>query len=94
MGRSFGVSTIYENICSIAGAGKKFELFDVDLKDHYWRILFLLGAVTGGYISANFLQSPDAVAISSATIAHLKEWGWSYPQGHGFLPTDIFLRVF
>lgn len=92
MGRSLGISSSYENFCTIAGAGKKYELFNTDIKNSYWRLLFLFGVVCGGYIAANFLQSPEAVAISSDTIAALKNWGWDYPKesGDGFLPTNIF----
>lgn len=90
MGRSFGISTIFKDACHLAGAGNKYDFFKLDIKDEAWRILFVLGAITGGFISANFLQSPDAVAISASTIEHLKEWGWNYPQGNGFLPTEVF----
>lgn len=90
MGRSFGVSTAFRNICAMAGAGKKHKFFDVDLKNESWRMLFVVGAVIGGYIGSTLLASPEAVAISDATITHLSEWGIDYPQGNGFLPTQIF----
>ncbi len=90
MGRSFGVSTAFRNICAMAGAGKKFSFFDIDLKEERWRMVFLLGAVTGGVISSTLLQSPEAVAISESTINHLKDWNINYPQGNGFLPTEVF----
>ena len=91
MGRSFGVSTAFRNFCTIAGAGKKHPFFDINLKDEDWRMAFVLGAVLGGFIGAHLLTSPEAVAISSDTIAHLKEnFGMSYPQGGGFLPTEVF----
>ncbi|MEL6657531.1 MAG: YeeE/YedE thiosulfate transporter family protein [Bacteroidota bacterium] len=91
MGRSFGVSTAFRNFCTIAGAGKKHPFFDINLKDEDWRMAFVLGAVLGGFVGAHLLTSPEAVAISSDTIAHLKEnFGMSYPQGGGFLPTEVF----
>ena len=90
MGRTFGVSSTFRNLCTIAGAGKKYSFFNIDMKNEYWRMLFILGAISGGFIASNFLQSPDAVAISSSTISHLQEWGLEYPQGNGFLPTELF----
>lgn len=91
MGRSFGVSTAFRDLCTVAGAGKKYTFFDVNLKDQDWRFVFIAGAILGGYIAANFLANPDPVAISAATLDHLsQDWGISYPQGRGYLPTDIF----
>lgn len=91
MGRSFGVSTAFRNFCTMAGAGKKHSFFDINLKDEDWRMAFVLGAILGGFIGAHLLSSPEAVAISSSTITHLKEnLGMSYPQGGGFLPTEVF----
>ncbi|TNE57717.1 MAG: YeeE/YedE family protein [Bacteroidetes bacterium] len=90
MGRSFGVSTAFRNFCHMAGAGKKWSFFNFDLKSEYWRMAFVFGAIGGGFIAANLLQSPEAVAISDATIAHLADWGVNYPEGHGFMSTSLF----
>lgn len=90
MGRSFGVSTAFKGFCNMAGAGKKHEFFNFDLKNEYWRLVFVIGAIGGGFIASTFLASPEPVAISDATINHLQDWGISYPQGEGFLPTSIF----
>lgn len=91
MGRSFGVSTAFRNFCTMAGAGKKHAFFDINLKDEQWRMAFIGGAVLGGFIGAHLMTSPEAVAISQSTIDHLQaDFGIGYPQGHGFLPTEIF----
>lgn len=91
MGRTFGVSTTFKSMCQVAGVGKNFDYFkNFDFNHESWRLVFILGAITGGFISVKFLQSPDAIDISASTLAHLKEWGWDYPQGRGFLPTEIF----
>ncbi len=91
MGRSFGMSTAFKSFCNMAGAGKKYEFFNFDLKTEYWRLAFVAGTIGGGYIAANFLSSPEAVAISDATINHLKQdFGIAYPQGGGLLPDSIF----
>jgi uncharacterized membrane protein YedE/YeeE len=94
MGRSFGVSTAFKNFCAIAGAGKRFRFFDIDLKNEYWRLAFVAGSILGGFIAATFLQSPEPVGISEATITHLADWSINYPttveEGTGYLPTDVF----
>lgn len=91
MGRSFGVSTIFKNFCNALGAGKRISFFNYDLKGEYWRIVFVLGAIAGGFLGATLLASPEPVAISEATLAHLQnDWNISYPQGGGFLPDEIF----
>ena len=91
MGRSFGISTAFRNMCTAAGAGKKVPFFNVSLKDEGWRNAFVIGAIAGG---AMLLQSPEPVAISEATITHLTDWGISYPTDvndeAGFLPTGVF----
>lgn len=90
LGRSFGMSTTFRNTCTMLGADRLSDFFNVDLKDEAWRMVFALGAVVGGFIAAQYLASPEPVAISEQTIAHLREWGISYPEGQGFLPESIF----
>lgn len=94
MGRSFGVSMTFADACTIAGAGKKWSFFKIDLKNEWWRVAFVLGGVLGGVIAANFMQSPDPVAISQSTVDYLGSIGLSYPEadarGMGFAPTVLF----
>lgn len=90
-GRSFGVSTVFKNMCNLAGAGKKVAFFDFDRKNEIWRMVFIVGAIVGGAISAYWLASPEAVDISSSTIDHLRDdYGMAYPEGNGYLPTSLF----
>ena len=51
-GGSFGVSSNLRSICSIAGAGKKTPFFNYNWKDEIWNLIFILGAVIGGFISS------------------------------------------
>lgn len=94
MGKSFGVSSSFKALCTLAGAGKKVPYFDYKIESEYWRLSFVVGAAIGGYIAAHFLQSPQAVDISTSTIEYLSTLGISYPasdaSGQGFLPTDVF----
>lgn len=78
MGRSFGVSMAFKSMCTFAGAGKKFEFFNFNVKDEFWRLAFVGGALVGGFIAGQFLASPDPVDISGSTISHLKDWNMEY----------------
>ena len=93
LGRRFGISTSFKTLCAIGGAGKKFNFFNYEWKEQYWLLMFVVGAVIGGFIASSFLASPAPVAISDATISDLAELGISYPstlsEGTGFIPHDI-----
>ncbi|MEZ4983851.1 MAG: YeeE/YedE thiosulfate transporter family protein [Saprospiraceae bacterium] len=90
LGQRFGVSSIFIHLCTIAGAGRKYEFFKEDIKNFSWRIAFVVGSMLGGYLALHYLSSPAAVAISPATIAHLQnDFHLSYPQGEGFLPVEV-----
>lgn len=94
MGRSFGVSLSFRDICSISGAGKKNSFFNINLKDEYWRMVFVIGGIVGGIIGFTLLKSPEPVAIAESTIQNLKSLGLDYPasdeKGLGFVPTAMY----
>lgn len=87
-GKSFGFSSNLRIICAACGAGNKVKFFDFDWRSQMWNILFLVGAVFGGLLSATFLSDTNAVQISQATIRDLRELGFSAPDG--LQPGEIF----
>jgi hypothetical protein len=93
-GKEFGVSSNLRTMCSIAGAGRASEFFRFDWKAQRWNLLFIAGAVVGGFIAVNFLGSPEPVAISASTIDYLATVGVDYPGnskvGDGFVPSQLF----
>jgi len=93
-GGRFGVSSNLETICTIGGAGSVSDYFRTDWKDKAWNLVFIIGAIIGGYIAINFLGSPEPVDISQSTIAYFADKGISYPtslaEGNGYLPAEIF----
>lgn len=93
-GEKFGISTSFETVCSLGGAGSSIQLFDYDWREQSWLLVFILGAIIGGYLGTTALQSPEPVQISAATTEHLTALGVQVPQtkaeGLGFLPTDLF----
>lgn len=94
LGQKFGVSSSFQAMCSIGGAGKRFEYFRYDWKKHDWLLVFVVGSIIGGWIGSSFLASPEPVQISEATINDMATLGISYPktigEGAGFLPSDVF----
>jgi len=94
LGQRFGVSSSFRALCSIGGAGSKINYFDYDWKSHDWLIIFIVGAIIGGFIASNFLASSQPVQISQSTISDLAALGVHTPQnlseGTGYLPLDLF----
>lgn len=74
-GGKFGVSSTLRSICSIGGAGKKISFFDFDWKNQTWNLVFVLGAVIGGYIAVTFFNDPNPLTLSQATINDLAKIG-------------------
>ncbi|MCT1532793.1 YeeE/YedE family protein [Sphingobacterium daejeonense] len=89
LGRSFGFSSNFRNICSALGAGNTCNFFDFDWRKQKWNLLFLVGAVIGGFLSAHFLSNNQVPQISAATIAKLNELGFE-SAGKEYVPSEIF----
>lgn len=90
-GKSFGVSSTMRTLCSIGGAGRRWSFFHFDWKSQVWNLVFVFGGLLGGFVAARWLQSPEPVQISAATVAHLQnELNISTPlsleQGAGYTP--------
>ncbi|MDX5421055.1 MAG: YeeE/YedE family protein [Hymenobacteraceae bacterium] len=87
-GKSFGFSANLRTICTACGAGKKVKFFDFDWRAQTWNLLFLVGAILGGWLSAEFLAGDAPVQISQATIQDLQQLGISAPDQ--LQPEEIF----
>ena len=88
-GKSFGFSSNFRTICSAFGAGNTCSFFDYDWKSQKWNLLFLVGAVIGGFLSVHFLSENQIPAISDATITKLQTLGFE-SAGKAYSPTEIF----
>lgn len=93
-GQRFGVSSSFRAMCSIGGAGNRFEYFNYDWKSHSWLLTFVIGSIIGGGIASTVLASPESVQISPSTISDLAAIGIDTPKtisdGAGFVPNEIF----
>ena len=74
-GKTFGVSSNLRIICAACGAGKYSSFFQFKWKEQKWSLLFLLGAILGGWVSSAFLRSDTALNLSDATISDLRALG-------------------
>jgi uncharacterized membrane protein YedE/YeeE len=87
-GQSFGFSSNLRTICAAAGLGKKAKLFDFNWKTQSWNLVFLVGAVIGGFIAKHFLSTDAPVEISASTIRDLSQLGFAKPSS--LQPVELF----
>ena len=88
-GKSFGVSSNLRTLCSIGGAGKISEFFDFDWREQRWNLVFVLGALIGGFISHQFLMIDEQVHISESVISELRSFGVA-DAGEAYIPATLF----
>ena len=68
-GRTFGISSSFRHICSIASPGKSriAYLKDNDWRGESWNLLFVGGILIGAFVAARFL-SAEAVVLLPASL--------------------------
>ncbi len=78
----------------MGGAGRHSDYFDYPWKDHLWNLVFIVGAIGGGFIGATWLASPSPVAISPDTIDYLASIHVAAPSSDspwgGYMPAELF----
>jgi hypothetical protein len=93
-GGEFGVSANLRTLCSIGGAGKKVDFFNFDWKSQIWNLVFIAGAIAGGFIASHYLASDMPVQVSDSTIQFLESKGINHPdtmaEGTGYVPAEIY----
>ena len=88
-GKNFGASTNFETLCTIAGADKVSDYFKKDWKDRDFALMFVVGLIIGGFISANFLTPNQAIDLNPKTVQELTDLGFSN-VGSQYFPDEIF----
>lgn len=78
-GGNFGVSSTLRSICAMGGAGKRIAFFNFDWQAQRWNLVFVLGAVVGGYLASTHMASETQ--ISDATVADLAALGIAFDGG-------------
>jgi len=87
-GKSFGFSSNLRTICAATGIGKKVKFFDFNWKAQIWNLVFLIGAIIGGFIAKQFLSTDSAVPIAAETIRDLGKLGFAAPTS--LQPKELF----
>ena len=87
-GQSFGFSANLRTICAASGLGKKVKFFDFNWRSQIWNLVFLVGAIAGGFIAKEFLSTDGPVQISQATISDLQQLGFAAPAS--LQPEELF----
>ena len=87
-GQSFGFSANLRTICAAAGLGKKTKFFEFNWKAQTWNLVFLVGAILGGFVAKHFLSSDMPVEISKSTINDLSKLGITAPSS--LQPAELF----
>lgn len=88
-GKTFGLSSNLRSMCTIGGAGKCSTFFDFDWKKQSWNLIFVLGSITGGFLSSQFLMGSGEIDLSPSVVTELKAMGIEDPGGE-YLPSEIF----
>ena len=93
-GRRFGLSSSFDAVCALAGAGRKVKYFEKDWGSYTWLLVLVLGIIGGAAIATLWMQSPEPVQISQATQDDLTSLGIHTPatlaEGRGYVPEEIF----
>lgn len=87
-GQSFGFSSNLSTICAAAGLGKTNKFFDFNWKSQIWNLVFLVGAILGGFLTKQFLSTDAPVLIAQSTIEDLSKLGFAAPES--LQPAEIF----
>lgn len=77
-GGNFGVSSTLRTVCSMSGVGKKIPFFNFDWKSQIWNLIFILGAIIGGYIAGAYLTNPVPLQIAQETVQDLAQLGIAF----------------
>ncbi len=88
-GKNFGFSSNLRTMCTIAGAHKASDFFKIDWKNQLWNLVFVLGAVIGGFIASNYLTVDTSIALNPDTVDALSEIGFQN-AGNEYLPPELF----
>ena len=88
-GKTFGLSSNLRTVCSIAGAGKVADFFKFDWKSQIWNLVFVLGAIIGGYIAHTFLTLDHSIQLNPSTVENLESLGMT-DVGSSYAPSSLF----
>jgi uncharacterized membrane protein YedE/YeeE len=94
VGKEFGVSSNLRTLCSIAGAGRQSDFFAIDWRAQRWNLVFVGGAVIGGFIAYYLIPNEAPLQLSAATLSWLDGLAISRPGATpgftDYVPPELF----
>jgi uncharacterized membrane protein YedE/YeeE len=94
VGKEFGVSSNLRTMCTIAGAGRRTDFFRIDWRARRWNLLFVGGAVIGGFIAYYLIPNEQPLQLAPDTLAWLDRMDLSRPGATpgftDYLPAELF----
>ena len=88
-GKTFGMSSNLSTMCTILGAGKRVNFFNMNWKDQSWNITVVIGAIIGGFIATQYLSNNSITNLNSTTVNELQQMGFKN-SGSSLVPDQIF----
>lgn len=88
-GKNFGMSNNLRTMCAIGGGGRASDFFAFDWRSQSWNLVFVAGAILGGFLTSTFLTGDAPIDLSQATVQKLEAMGFDDP-GERILPPEIF----
>lgn len=85
--KTFGISSSLRHVCAACFPGN-IIFFKYDWKKESWNLLFVTGAVIGGFIASNLLYNQNAVEINPQLKNELSIYGIT--NFDSLIPTQIF----
>jgi uncharacterized membrane protein YedE/YeeE len=68
-----------ENALYHRWGGKKVKFFDFNWRTQIWNLVFLVGAILGGFLAKEFLSTNEPLKLAESTVKDLKELGFEKP---------------
>ncbi|MCC6690345.1 MAG: YeeE/YedE family protein [Bacteroidia bacterium] len=85
--KSFGISSSLRHICAAVLPGK-IGYFDYNWKKEAWKLIFVLGVITGGFVAGKVFENPNPIQLSANTISDLNTYGIT--DFSGLHPQQLF----
>jgi uncharacterized membrane protein YedE/YeeE len=85
--RRWGVSSSLRHLCAIASPVKP-PFLRYDWKKESWNLLFVGGAIVGGFVAAHWIPNAPIPDLDPKTVADLKAIGFDTPRG--LVPREAF----
>ncbi len=87
-GGEFGVSSNLRSMCTLAGAGKFSDFFNFNWRSQIWNLVFVLGAIIGGFLASSVFSNPEVINLSDATVNALSQY--QINPANRMVPQELF----